>query len=97
MSLVGIVVVKFTDAIAMVLEGIKIRAGRAATFRTGVAALFVASLPAVGSRAPTALSRGDYDCGVVAALSIPQGVHSLHYGCGCHVVASSYHFWHGSR
>jgi hypothetical protein len=55
-SLVGIIIVKFTDTIARVLKRIKIRARRVATFRVGVVALFVASLPAVRSRAPTALS-----------------------------------------
>ncbi len=71
MSLMGIVVVKFTDAIARVLKQIKIGAGRGATFGAGVAASFVTSLPAVGSRAPTTLSRGGCDCRVVAAPSIP--------------------------
>jgi hypothetical protein len=46
-SLVGSIVVKFTDAIATVLKLIKIRAGRGVTFRAGVTALFVASLPVV--------------------------------------------------
>jgi hypothetical protein len=70
-SPMGIEVVKFTDAIARVLKPIKIGAGRGVTFGAGVAAFFVASLPAVGSRAPTTLSRGGCDCGVVAASSIP--------------------------
>jgi hypothetical protein len=70
-SLMGVVVVKFTDASAMVLKLIKIGAGRGATFGTGVAAPFVASLPAVRSRAPTTLSRGGCNCRVVAASSIP--------------------------
>jgi hypothetical protein len=56
MSLVGIAIVKFTYAIARVLKRIEIRAGRGVTFRMGIAALFVASLSAVRSRAPTALS-----------------------------------------
>jgi hypothetical protein len=94
-SLVGVVVVKFTNATARVLKRIEIRAGRGLTFRTGVAALFVALLPAARSRAPTALSRGSCNCGVVAASSIPQGVRSLHHGCGCRVGASSYRFSHG--
>jgi hypothetical protein len=67
----GVVVVKFTDAIARVLKRIEIGAGRGATFGAGVAAPFVGSLPAVGSRAPTTLSRGGCDCRVVAASSIP--------------------------
>ncbi len=47
----GVVIVKFTDAIARVLKRMKIGAGRGATFGAGVAAPFVASLPVVGSRA----------------------------------------------
>ncbi len=71
MSPMGIVVVKFTDAIVRVLKRMKIGAGRGATFGAGVAAPFVASLPIVGSRAPTTLSRGGCDCRVVAVSSIP--------------------------
>ncbi len=71
MSLMGVIVVKFTDAIARVLKQEKIGAGRGATFRAGIASPFVTSLPAVGSRAPTMLSRGGCDCRVVAASSIP--------------------------
>jgi hypothetical protein len=56
---------------------------------------FVASPPAVGSRAPTSLSHGGCDCRVVAASRIPQGIRSLHHGRGCHVVASSYCLTHG--
>ncbi len=48
-SLIGVVVVKFADAIARVLEKIEIWAGGGATFGAGVAALFVASPPAVGA------------------------------------------------
>ncbi len=81
MSLVGVIVVKFTDAIARVLEQIKVRAGRGASFRVGDAALFVTSLPVVGSSAPTVLRQGGCDCWVVAVSSIPQGVCSLHHGC----------------
>jgi hypothetical protein len=55
-SLMGVVVVKFTDAIARVLKRIKIGVGRGASFGAGVAAPFVASLPAVRSRAPATLS-----------------------------------------
>jgi hypothetical protein len=51
----GIVIVKFTHAIARVLKGIEVRAGRGAAFGAGVTAQFVASLPAVRSRALTAL------------------------------------------
>ncbi len=82
MSLMGVIVVKFTDAIARVLKRVKIGA-------------FVASPPAVGSRAPTSLSRGDRNRGIVATSSIPQGIRCLHHGRGCRVVASSYCFTHG--
>ncbi len=40
MSLVGIIIVTFERAIARVVEGIEIGAGRGAAFRMGVAALF---------------------------------------------------------
>jgi hypothetical protein len=94
---VGVVVVKFTDAIARVLKGVKIRAGRGASFGAGVAAPLVTLLPVVRSRAPTSLSRGGRNHRVVAAPSIPQGVCSLHHGCGCLAVASPYCFSHGRR
>jgi hypothetical protein len=71
---VGIVIMKFTHAIARVLKGIKIRAGRGVTFGAGVTAPFVASLPIVRSRAPTSLSHRGSDRRVVAASSIPQGI-----------------------
>jgi hypothetical protein len=96
-SFVGIVVVKFTYAIARVLERIGVGAGRGVTFSTGVAALFVTSLPAVRSWAPIALCRGGCNCWVMAASSIPQGVCSLHHGCSRLVCASSYRFLHGRR
>jgi hypothetical protein len=51
----GVIIVKFTHAIARILKGIEVRVGRGATFGAGVTALFVASLPVVRSRAPTAL------------------------------------------
>ncbi len=86
----GVVVVKFADVIARVLKRIEIWAGGGATFGAGVTALFVASPPAVRSRAPTSLSRGGCDLRIVAASSIPQGIRVLHHGRGCHVVASSY-------
>jgi hypothetical protein len=69
--------------------------GRGATFGAAVTAPFVASRPAVGSRAPTLLSRGGQDRRVMATSRIPQGIHGLHHGRGCHVVASSYCFTHG--
>ncbi len=70
-------------------------AGGGVTFEAAVTALFVASPPDVGSRAPTSLSRGGRDQRVVAASSIPQDIRSLHHGRGCHVVASSYCLTHG--
>ncbi len=48
-SLMGVIIVKFTHAIARVLKGIKVCAGRGATFGAGVTAPFVASLPAARS------------------------------------------------
>jgi hypothetical protein len=42
-SLMGIVIVKLTHAIARDLEGIEVWAGRRVTFGAGVTALFVAS------------------------------------------------------
>ncbi len=74
MSLMGVVVVKFSDAIARVLERIEIWAGGGPTFGAGVTAPFVASPPVVRSRAPTSLSRGGRDRRIVAASSIPQGI-----------------------
>ncbi len=74
MSLVAVVIMKLTHAIARVLKGIEIRAGRGATFGVGVTAPFVASLPVVRSRAPTSLSRGRRDRRVGATSSIPQGI-----------------------
>jgi hypothetical protein len=70
-SPIGVIIVKFAHAIARVLEGVKIWAERGATFGTGVTAPFVASLPAVGSGAPTLLCRGGCDRGIVAAPSVP--------------------------
>jgi hypothetical protein len=85
-SLVGVVIVKFTNAIARVLKRVKVRVERGVTYGAGVAALFVALLPIIRSRAPTALSCGGCDHRVVAALSIPLGFRSLHHGCRCLVV-----------
>jgi hypothetical protein len=73
----------------------KIWGGGGATFGVGITAPFVASPPAVGSRAPTSLSRGGRDHRIVAASSIPQGICGLQQGCGCRVVASYYCFTHG--
>jgi hypothetical protein len=93
-SLVNVVIVKFTHAFARVLKGIKISVE---TFGAGVTTPFVASLPVVRSRAPILLSHGSRDCRVVATSSIPQGICSLHHGCSHLVVASSYRLMHGWR
>ncbi len=96
MSPIGVVIVKFAHPISRVLKRMKIWAGGGgATFGVGVTVPFVASPPVVGSRAPTSLSRGGRDRRVVATSSIPQGIRSLHHGCGCRVVASSYCLAHG--
>ncbi len=91
MSLVGVVIMKFTNVIVRVFKGITIRAERGATFGAGVTA------PFVRSKYPTSLSRGSRNCRVVAASSIPQGVCSLHHGCSFRVVASSDRLTHGWR
>jgi hypothetical protein len=78
-SLKGVVVVKFADAMARVLERIEIWTGGGATFGAGVTAPFVASPPAVRSRVPTSLSRGGHNRRIVAAVSIPQGIRSSSY------------------
>ncbi len=97
MSLMGVVIVKFTHTIARVLERVEIRAGRGVTFGAGIAGPLVALLPTVGSRASASLSHGSRNRRVGAASSIPQGVCSLHHGCSRPVVASSYRFTHGWR
>jgi hypothetical protein len=75
----------------------KIWVGRGTSLGAGITTPFVASLPAFGSGAPTSLCQGDCDCSVMAALSIPYGVCSLHHGCSRSVGASSYCFSHGWR
>ncbi len=70
-SPIGVVIVKFAHAIARVLEGVKIWAGRGATFGTGSTAPFVTSLPAAGSGAPALLCRGGCNHRIVAAPSVP--------------------------
>jgi hypothetical protein len=96
-SLVGIVIMKLTHAIARVLKGIEIRAWWGATFGAGDMVLFVASLPVVRSRAPSSLSLGGRDHSAVAASSIPQGICSLHHGCSCLVVAPTVSRMDGGR
>jgi hypothetical protein len=94
-SLAGIVIVRFTLAIARVLKRIEVLAGRGAAFGMDVAVPFVSLLPAVRSREPTSLSHVGRDRRVVATSSIPQGICSLHQGCGHLVVEGSYRFTHG--
>jgi hypothetical protein len=65
------------------------RGGKGGGFWNGCCRSFFASLPAGGSRAPILLSRGGCDRRVIAALSVPQGICSLHHGRGCLVVAST--------
>jgi hypothetical protein len=66
--------------------------GGGTTFRAGVTAPFVASLPAAGSGAPASLYRGGCECRVMAAPSVPKGICSLHHGCSHSVGVSSYCF-----
>ncbi len=58
MSPVGVVIMKFAHTIARALKGMEIWVGGGVTFGAGVAAPFVTSPPAGGSRAPTLLSHG---------------------------------------
>jgi hypothetical protein len=74
--------VKLAHAIGRVLKSVKSRAGRGATFGTGVAVPFVARLPPSGSRAPASVSCGGHDHRVVAASSVR----------GCLVVSGAYCF-----
>ena len=94
---IGVIIVEFAHAIGRVLESVKSRAGRRATFGTGVAVPFVGRLPISGSRATTSVSRGGRDRRVVAASSIPQGVRGSNRVCGCLVVSCAYRFSHGWR
>ncbi len=77
---------KLTHTIGRVLKSVEGRAGRRATFGTGVAVPFVARLPGSGSRAPTSVSHGGCDHRVVAVLNVPQGVPGLNRVLGCLVV-----------
>ncbi len=67
---IGVVVVKFTHAIARVLKRMKIWVGRGVTFEAGITASFVASLPTAGSGASASLFQGSCDRRVVAAPSV---------------------------
>ncbi len=97
MCSVGVIIVKLATAIGRVLKSVESRAGRRATFGTGLAVPFVGRLPASGSRAPTSVSRGGRDHRVVATSSIAQGVRSSNRVRGCLVVSCAYRFSHGGR
>ncbi len=97
MCSVRVIVVKLAHAIGRVLESVKIRAGRWATFGTSVAVPFVGRFPASGSRAPTSVSRGGRDRRVVAASSIPQVVRGSNRVRGCLVVSCADRLSHGWR
>ncbi len=88
---------KLAHATGRVLKSVKSRAGRRATFGTGVAVPFVTRLLASGSRAPTSVSRGSRNHRVVAASSIPQGVCSSNRVHSCLVISCAYRFSHGGR
>ncbi len=88
---------KLAHAIGRVLESVKSRAGKWATFGMGVAVPFVGRLPASGSRAPTSVSRGGCDRRVAAASSILQGVRGSNRVRGSLVVSCAYRFSHGWR
>ncbi len=91
---VAVKVVKLAHAIARVLKGKEVRAGRRTTFGMGVAIPFVVLLPACRRRAPTALSCGGCNRGVVAASSIPQGIRGSNHGHSCLVVSGAYCLLH---
>ncbi len=80
------VILIFANASARVLKTEKVLVGRGAIFLTGTAASLVAPLHSNRSRAPTTVSRGGYDHGVVAAASVSQGVR----GCNHHF-SSNHH------
>ncbi len=94
---VGVIFVKLAHAIGRVPKSVESRAGRQATFGTGIAIPFVAHLPASGSRAPTSVRCGGRDNRVGAASSVPQGVCGPNRVRGCLVVSCAYRFCHGGR
>jgi hypothetical protein len=96
-SPIGIVSVKFAHAIARVLIGMEIWTGGGATFGAGVTAPFVASPPAVGSRASTLLICGGRDRNGRGHLKHPTG-HPRptlwpQLTCGCQLLL--FHAWKG--
>jgi hypothetical protein len=94
-DLVGVVVVKLTQAIAMAVKRIEVWAGRRATFGTGIAAPFVTLLSICWSWALTSLFHGGRDREVVASSSVPQGVRGFHNNHGCLVVSCANFLPHG--
>ncbi len=94
---VAVEVVKLSHAIARVLKGEEVRAGRRTTFGTGIAVPIFVCLPASRSRASTALGCGGCDRGVVAASSIPQGIRGTNHRHSCLVVSGAYRLPHGRR
>ncbi len=95
--LVAVKVVMPTDAIVWMLERKKIRARGRTTFGKGVAVPFVVLPPASRSWASAALDHSGCDFGVVATLSIPQGVCGSNHIHGCLVVSGTNRFSHGRR
>jgi hypothetical protein len=63
----------------------------------GTTTLLASPLPPIRSRAPTAVSRGSCDRGVMAAASIPQGNCDLNCRHGCLAVPGTYRLSHGRR
>jgi hypothetical protein len=63
-------IVVLAHAIARVVKSVEILAGRRAPFSMGVAAFFVTLLPASRGQAPTALSHGGNDHGVMVAATV---------------------------
>ncbi len=94
---IGVIIVKLAHAIGRALKSMEGRAGRWATFGTGVAVPFVARLPASGSGAPTSVSRGSRDHRVVATSSVQQGIRGSNCVHSCLVVSCAYRFSHGGR
>jgi hypothetical protein len=86
---VAVKVVKPTHAIARVLKREKIRARRRTTFGTGVAIPSVVLLLISRSWDSAVLSRGSCNRGVVAALSVPQGIHGSNHSQVCLVVSGA--------
>ncbi len=67
------------------------------TFGRSLAGPSIVLPPYSRSWASAMMSRGGCDCGVVAALSIPQGIHGPNHSHGCLVVSSTNSFPHGRQ